>query len=261
MGADAETRCNELGSHLASIVSDIANNEASELCGNNNYCWIGAHDKYNESIWEWIDGTPFDYNQNTKRTRGDEDCMELVSSDGHWNDKKCTTKRFSICNPITTSSPNPTVIPTADPTNDPTQNPTVSPRKRPSAGEILERMVPTDHDSAVSGQSFTNEADDKKLSTEDSALVGVGSVLFCALLLICIPLMIIRRKGNKDKMSSDLAVDNMELTIKGNDEEEESENSLINEGGKTTKGTIDENVVPADSSAEENDYLFGDHVV
>merc|ERR1712228_664013 len=133
---------------------------------------------YNESIWEWIDGTPFDYNQNTKRTRGDEDCMELVSSDGHWNDKKCTTKRFSICNPITTSSP----------------NPTVSPTKRPSAGEILERMVPTDHDSAVSGQSFTNDADDKKLSTEDSALVGVGSVLLCALLLICIPLMVIRRK-------------------------------------------------------------------
>merc|ERR1712154_433584 len=146
--------------------------------------------------------------------------------------------------------------------NDPTQNPTVSPTSRPSAGEILERMVPSDSNSAVSGQSFTNEDDDKKLSKEDSTLVGVGSGLFCALLLICIPLMVIRWKRNKDKMSSDLAVDNMEVTIKDNNEEEDSENDLINQGGQTTKGTIDENVVPADdSSAEENDDLFGDHVV
>merc|ERR1719150_1011570 len=82
---------------------DMATNVlVAEKCGDSRYCWIGAHDQNFEDTWEWIDGTTWDgrFNMNTKKTWGDEDCMEIIWYDGHWNDKKCKAKRYAICNPL-----------------------------------------------------------------------------------------------------------------------------------------------------------------
>jgi len=98
----AEAWCNIYDSHLATITDMATNVLVAEKCGDSRYCWIGAHDQNFEDTWEWIDGTVWDgkFNMNTANTWGDEDCMEIIWYDGHWNDKKCRAKRYAICNPL-----------------------------------------------------------------------------------------------------------------------------------------------------------------
>eukprot|EP01084_Bolivina_argentea_P111389 198758_1 len=65
-------------------------------------CWIGLHNKNGFKKWNdgikadskfanWAPGEPNQY-------QNDEDCVELYSQNGKWNDITCRVKRFFLCN-------------------------------------------------------------------------------------------------------------------------------------------------------------------
>ena len=113
-------------------------------------------------------------------------------------------------------------------------------------------------------------------------LIVVGGLLI-ALLLICIPLVVFGRKRKRRKEDKgNLKMDNMELITvkatdaKGNtsvpsngtinengevlfdedDDMQQSEVSLVNEGGQTTQGAAQMNVLPEDSTDGEYDAMY-----
>ncbi|XP_077861526.1 uncharacterized protein LOC144341898, partial [Saccoglossus kowalevskii] len=62
--------------------------------------WIGANDRTTEGGWEWSDGSAFAYfnwaPEEPNNVDG-EHCVELVVSDGNWNDHKCDRTIGYIC--------------------------------------------------------------------------------------------------------------------------------------------------------------------
>jgi len=54
--------CDDIGGVLTSIHSfEQFNFVKLGLCGYNQYCWIGLHDRDSDGIWEWFDGSELDY--------------------------------------------------------------------------------------------------------------------------------------------------------------------------------------------------------
>ena len=62
--------------------------------------WVGGNDIAREGRWVWSDLMKFGY-KNWRRgepnNKGGEDCMEIYSDDGTWNDQACTDKRSFVC--------------------------------------------------------------------------------------------------------------------------------------------------------------------
>ncbi|XP_072044940.1 uncharacterized protein [Amphiura filiformis] len=100
---DAVFACQNMTSNLTSIHSDeeqyyhlaIVRRTSQDL-------WIGLHDKTNEHEFEWVDGTPLDFeswtpNQPDNHNLG-EDCVQLWSrGSGNWNDSPCGSSLGFIC--------------------------------------------------------------------------------------------------------------------------------------------------------------------
>uniref|UniRef100_A0A3B3ZZ14 C-type lectin domain-containing protein n=1 Tax=Periophthalmus magnuspinnatus TaxID=409849 RepID=A0A3B3ZZ14_9GOBI len=63
---DAELSCIEIGGNLASIHSSDDNQFIQDtvlrLTGSHWRVWIGGHDGVEEGVWQWTDGSPFDFN-------------------------------------------------------------------------------------------------------------------------------------------------------------------------------------------------------
>ena len=97
-----------LSSHLASIPDESSQSDLNGLISSNGleneHIPIGAHDKDVEDVFEWIDGTPWNYTNWNSGEPNDystgEDCSELWdTSGGYWNDVSCSTSRECfICN-------------------------------------------------------------------------------------------------------------------------------------------------------------------
>eukprot|EP00794_Sanderia_malayensis_P003261 gene3261-3742_t len=74
--------------------------------------WIGLTDRYTEGNFFWVDGKKLNdsiayWNTNEPSNAfGGEDCVELYSwyNLGRWNDNKCTTKRYYVCEKISGKS-------------------------------------------------------------------------------------------------------------------------------------------------------------
>ena len=102
----AESACNQVGAHLASVHSQ---DEASYIrCLQDptsvHRTWIGG--KRNGNEFQWIDGTPFEFdNWNTNQPNnylGKEDCVEIRSDPGkdwheRWNDVPCESTAKFVC--------------------------------------------------------------------------------------------------------------------------------------------------------------------
>ena len=132
----AKQICEQLGGHLVTINSS---NENSIIQNNTNGLkneryWIGYSDLSVEGKWGWITGEINNYSNwadgepnNTQRI---EDCAEIVTKSGKWNDIKgfsCMNLNIGfICeyDEIIPDTTEPTTPPTEPPTNPPTTPPT-----------------------------------------------------------------------------------------------------------------------------------------
>ena len=79
---------------------------------NLDFVWLGGTDKIKEGTWSWIDGSPFEFTNWSRRepnnwkiepNEPDEDCMHmdrlgrLGQDRGKWNDLRCDTKLHFLC--------------------------------------------------------------------------------------------------------------------------------------------------------------------
>jgi len=95
-----ESKCQSLhpSAHLASVTSQTEQDLIESKMKSD--VWIGGTDKSNEGVWEWSDGSPWDYHNwgptEPNNFRGDEDCLILFKTRWHhtilplkWYDAKC----------------------------------------------------------------------------------------------------------------------------------------------------------------------------
>ena len=89
----AEDNCQALGGHLASIHSLEEQNFLSSTYYTTSYSrtWIGAVDTDHNNVWEWIDGSDFDFSYWISGSEPDGGSYYTVmdfgySSSGYWND-------------------------------------------------------------------------------------------------------------------------------------------------------------------------------
>ncbi|XP_072046222.1 hyalin-like [Amphiura filiformis] len=99
--SDAKRVCETKGSVLASIHSAQEKGHILGLRTGTEQVWIGLHDKVSEGTFLWIDDTSVDYTDwpggQPNNAGGNEDCAELRTLDGRWNDLPCTTTIGYVC--------------------------------------------------------------------------------------------------------------------------------------------------------------------
>ncbi|XP_072044869.1 lithostathine-like [Amphiura filiformis] len=100
---DAVVACQNRTSNLTSIHSREEQLYHMLLYRRNSSdVWIGLHKRNNEQDFEWIDGSPFDYdswslNEHDNRDVGD-NCVYLnTRGSGNWNDQSCGDLLGYIC--------------------------------------------------------------------------------------------------------------------------------------------------------------------
>ena len=64
--------------------------------------WIGLDDKNHENNWCWIDGKTaieeeINWKNNEPNNSGNEDCVEVINQAFNFNDNKCMSKLFALC--------------------------------------------------------------------------------------------------------------------------------------------------------------------
>jgi hypothetical protein len=111
----AEWICQKNGGHLASIHDAFTNAEiaqnASDYFGKLPDFWIGANSLSVKNVWEWTDGSNFDYNDWRKgepKNTSDSMCASVSMNDGYWSAENCFTYKPFVCeilntDPITTT--------------------------------------------------------------------------------------------------------------------------------------------------------------
>ncbi|XP_077425248.1 galactose-specific lectin nattectin-like [Vanacampus margaritifer] len=102
----AEASCNSLGGNLATIQDPVENALVMQLVRDNNGgdledTWIGLHDAIEEGKFVRIDGVKskfFDWSPDQPDDfLGEEDCAEIFSALGNWNDDECTDTQHYLC--------------------------------------------------------------------------------------------------------------------------------------------------------------------
>lgn len=95
---DSSRFCDPYGMVVPIINSAAENNLVKSLLRGDS--WIGLYDHHTEGrfIWQWGMTTPLwtNWNSGEPNNSGNEDCVEMRSN-GKWNDKACSTKRYTIC--------------------------------------------------------------------------------------------------------------------------------------------------------------------
>uniref|UniRef100_A0A667XEC2 C-type lectin domain-containing protein n=1 Tax=Myripristis murdjan TaxID=586833 RepID=A0A667XEC2_9TELE len=94
--------CANKGAHLVII------NSREEQAFLNKFAvraWIGLSDGEDEGKWKWVDGSPlvgegFWQNGEPNDENGREDCAELISGVGEWNDMPCMHRQRWICEKV-----------------------------------------------------------------------------------------------------------------------------------------------------------------
>ena len=96
----ANAACQAVGLQLATVQS-AAENAALVTAVAGNQVWIGGTDAASEGTWGWSpSNTPLSYtnwNAYEPNNSGGEDCMQLRSTGGTWNDARCTSKYKYVC--------------------------------------------------------------------------------------------------------------------------------------------------------------------
>ncbi|KAK6969999.1 lymphocyte antigen 75, partial [Biomphalaria glabrata] len=114
----ARKYCKGLGANLPSIHSRLENDFLNRIAiGYDVYeIWIGLHDSSQETVFEWTDGTSYNFQRwlagEPNNYRAAEDCVELYY--GNWNDDNCNYVRPYVCVKklaVTNSSAGPATTP------------------------------------------------------------------------------------------------------------------------------------------------------
>jgi hypothetical protein len=100
----ARTTCKNMGMDFASINTSGENAFVTNVSGSiaAGSWWIGANDQATEGSFVWPDGTPVSSYTNwnggePNNWGGNEDCTELITGSGKWNDNNCAGGRYFIC--------------------------------------------------------------------------------------------------------------------------------------------------------------------
>ena len=100
MWVDAEAYCQDIGGNLASIKTELEQQEVMDVA-EEDVVWIGGNDRASEGTWEWTDGSPWDYTTYVNWWEGkgnDGDLSNCVSMfAGFWHDTYCTESINFIC--------------------------------------------------------------------------------------------------------------------------------------------------------------------
>ena len=100
---NAENTCQSYGGHLTSITNQSEQTFIYNTINQykNEHFWVGYNDRANESNFVWTDGSnPSAYKNWRWGEPNDfknEDCTELLYSDGKWNDDACKKEYSFIC--------------------------------------------------------------------------------------------------------------------------------------------------------------------
>ncbi|XP_039674876.1 galactose-specific lectin nattectin-like [Perca fluviatilis] len=93
---DAEIFCLSLGGNLASVHSEKEHSFLRDfirrVTGANKTSWIGGFDSAKEGVWQWTDGSKFDYKPwgagEPNNRGGAEHCLEMNFKEKVWNDEQ-----------------------------------------------------------------------------------------------------------------------------------------------------------------------------
>lgn len=104
---EAQAKCKEAGGHLVTITSQTENDNVARLLWNAGArtAWIGLSDKDLESEWKWVGGESSTFRNwapgEPNDAGGAEDCVEIHSGSGKWNDwglpDKEEQKSYYVC--------------------------------------------------------------------------------------------------------------------------------------------------------------------
>ena len=94
----AEDCCVAWGGHLASIHSEEESNMLNSLRNRSTFTWIGLRNTSDNMDFEWIDGTPYDFNNfGSNEPSEDGDCCHIYNQgreEETWNGYGCDNTRF-----------------------------------------------------------------------------------------------------------------------------------------------------------------------
>merc|ERR1712179_771674 len=111
----AEEKCQKLGGHLASVISQDVHVYLRDNEKNSFFVWIGATDQKDEGIWKWTDCNPWNFakwgknepdNGKTRYSSDDENCAVLTSKKysrqsynkyEDWSDTSCKKPAHFVC--------------------------------------------------------------------------------------------------------------------------------------------------------------------
>jgi len=101
---EAQEYCKVLGAHLVEPKNLQENMFVKGLMLDHamSHTWLGGEDLTQEGKWMWSStNTPVeeytDWSPHEPNNLHQEDCMEIRSSDGKWNDSRCDSKYAFIC--------------------------------------------------------------------------------------------------------------------------------------------------------------------
>jgi hypothetical protein len=99
---DAKDDCTDLGAVLISIESEEENTYIAEQANSivEGKWWIGLNDRDTEDSFEWDEGVDVVYeawNDGEPNNYNNEDCIEMYSSTGVWNDARCRNEQGFVC--------------------------------------------------------------------------------------------------------------------------------------------------------------------
>ena len=103
MTRNAVDDCLEIGSELISISSEEENTFVAEQANTltDGKWWIGLNDRDTEGEYIWENESPFDFESwnegEPNNYDGDENCVEMYSNTGLWNDVHCRNEQGFIC--------------------------------------------------------------------------------------------------------------------------------------------------------------------
>src|SRR5262249_9430267 len=96
---DAQTDCEKWGGDLVAITSEEEQKFVAAFVAANS--WIGDNDQKTEGNFQWTSGEPWSYSNwhsgEPNDSGGNEDCAEIYSADGTWNDALCTNALPYVC--------------------------------------------------------------------------------------------------------------------------------------------------------------------
>ncbi|KAM9308126.1 macrophage mannose receptor 1 [Gastrophryne carolinensis] len=101
--AQASVECLRLGANLASVEDEVESEflfqHVEMLSDRVNTFWTGLYRNV-EGAWLWLDNTPLDYvnwNNGEPSDQPDENCVEMYSNKGTWNNAYCSSYRGYLC--------------------------------------------------------------------------------------------------------------------------------------------------------------------